>query len=54
MLGEELQRFRASRGGGDVEALLLQDGALEVENILVVVHYENLLAHLAVESGGGP
>src|SRR5712692_4928868 len=44
--GEQLQRFRASRCGGDVETLLLQDGALEVEDILVVVDYEYTFRHL--------
>src|SRR5712691_3897626 len=49
---EQLERLCAAGGGGDLEALLLQDRPLQVEYVLVVIDYENLLAHLAVEPGG--
>src|SRR5439155_25367509 len=50
--GQDLQRFGSPTGGGDLEALLLQDRALEVQDVLVVVDYEYTFRHPALKLGG--
>jgi hypothetical protein len=42
---EDLERFRAAARTRHVEALLLQDGLLEVQDVLVVVDHKDPLRH---------
>jgi hypothetical protein len=44
-LAEQLERLGAPAGPGHVEALLLQDGLFQVQDVLVVVDHQDFLGH---------